>query len=129
MLQIPPGSNLVGKTLDSTGLQHKFDVNVLEIIANEKYSHQPLEDQKLQACSVLLVRSSREDLIKIKDEEGIEILSEFINKKSLQAQLSAEDEGIAEVLIPSSSNLISSTLKEIRFRQRYNVTVLAVHRG
>ena len=125
---IPPGSNLVGKTLDSTGLQHKFDV--LEIIANEKHYHQPLEDQKLQACSVLLVRSSREDLIKIKDEEGIEILPEFIkNKKSLQAQLSAEDEGIAEVLIPSSSNLIGSTVKEIRFRQRYNVTVLAVHRG
>ncbi|AFY57471.1 di-/tricarboxylate transporter [Rivularia sp. PCC 7116] len=127
---IPPGSTLVGKTLDSTGLQHKFDVDVLEIIANNTHFHQPLEDKKLQACSVLLVRSSREDLIKIKDEEGVEILPEFIkNKKSLQAQLSQEDEGIAEVLIPSNSNLIGSTVKEVRFRQRYNVTVLAVHRG
>jgi di/tricarboxylate transporter len=127
---IPPGSTLVGKTLDSTGLQHKFDVDVLEIIANETHFHQPLEDKKLQACSVLLIRSSREDLIKIKDEEGVEILPEFIkNKKSLQAQLSTENEGIAEVLIPSSSSLIGSTVKEVRFRQRYNVTVLAVHRG
>ncbi len=127
---IPPGSTLVGKTLDSTGLQHKFDVDVLEIIANNTHFHQPLEDKKLQACSVLLVRSSREDLIKIKDEEGVEILPEFIkNKKSLQAQLSQEEEGIAEVLIPSNSNLIGSTVKEVRFRQRYNVTVLAVHRG
>lgn len=127
---IPPGSNLVGKTLDSTGLQHKFDVDVLEIIANNTHYHQPLEDKKLQACSVLLIRSSREDLIKIKDEEGVEILPEFIkNKKSLQAQLSAEEEGIAEVLIPSNSNLIGSTVEEVRFRQRYNVTVLAVHRG
>ncbi|NJO29932.1 MAG: SLC13 family permease [Richelia sp. SL_2_1] len=127
---IPPGSNLVGKTLDSSGLQHKFDVDVLEIITNETHLHQPLEDKKLQACSVLLVRSSREDLLKIKDEEGIEILPEFISKKkSLQAQLSTEDEGIAEVLIPSNSNLIGSTVKEIRFRQRYNVTVLAIHRG
>ncbi|MEO1428534.1 MAG: SLC13 family permease [Cyanobacteria bacterium J06633_8] len=127
---IPPGSTLVGKTLDSTGLQHKFDVDVLEIIANNTHFHQPLENKKLQACSVLLVRSSREDLIKIKDEEGVEILPEFIkNKKSLQAQLSQEDEGIAEVLIPSDSNLIGSTVKEVRFRQRYNVTVLAVHRG
>ncbi|MEO1763806.1 MAG: SLC13 family permease, partial [Cyanobacteria bacterium J06629_18] len=32
-------------------------------------------------------------------------------------------------LIPSNSNLIGSTIKEVRFRQRYNVTVLAVHRG
>lgn len=127
---IPPGSNLVGKTLDSTGLQHKFDVDVLEIISNETHFHQPLEDKKLLACSVLLVRSSREDLLKIKDESGIEILPEFIkNKKSLQAELSSEDEGIAEILIPSNSNLIGSTIKEVRFRQRYNVTVLAVHRG
>jgi len=127
---IPLGSNLIGKTLDSSGLQHKFDVDVLEIIANDIHLHQPLEDKKLQACSVLLVRSSREDLLKIKDEEGIEILPEFIqNKKSLEAQLSTEDEGIAEILIPSSSNLIGSTVKELRFRQRYNVTVLAIHRG
>jgi len=127
---IPPGSNLVGKTLDASGLQHKFDVDVLEIIAGDNRFHQPLSDKKLQPCSVLLVRSNQEDLIKIKDEEGIEILPEFIRKKkSLQAQLSSEDEGIAEVLIPSNSNLIDSTVKEVRFRQRYNVTVLAVHRG
>lgn len=127
---IPPGSSLVGETLNSSGLKHKLDVDVLEIIANDTHVRQPLGDKKLQACSVLLVRSSREDLLKIKDEKGIEILPEFIRKKKyLQAQLSSEDEGIAEVLIPSNSNLIGSTVKEINFRQRYNVTVLAVHRG
>jgi di/tricarboxylate transporter len=127
---ISPGSSLAGETLNSSGLQHKFDVDVLEIIADETHFHQPLEDKKLQACSVLVVRGSREELLKIKDEKGIEILPEFIyKKKSLEAQLSSEDEGIAEVLIPSNSNLIGSTIKEIRFRQRYNVTVLAMHRG
>ncbi|KST65356.1 SLC13 family permease [Mastigocoleus testarum] len=127
---IPPGSSLVGETLNSSILKHKLDVDVLEIIADDTHLSQPLENKKLQACSVLLVRSSREDLLKIKDEEGIEILPEFIrNKKFLQTQLTSEDEGIAEILITSNSNLIGSTVKEINFRQRYNVTVLAVHRG
>ncbi|MDJ0731067.1 MAG: SLC13 family permease [Crocosphaera sp.] len=127
---IPPGSNLVGKTLDSSRLNHKFDMDVLEIIADNTRFHQPLSDKKLQACSVLLVKTNQEDLLKIKEEEDIELLPEFIRKKkSLQAQLSLENEGVAEVLIPSNSNLIGSTVKEIRFRQRYNVTVLAVHRG
>ncbi|MGK7940865.1 MAG: SLC13 family permease [Crocosphaera sp.] len=127
---IPPGSNLVGKTLDSSSLHHKFDMDVLEIIADNTRFHQPLSDKKLQACSVLLVKTNQEDLLKIKEEEDIEILPEFIRKKkSLQAQLRLENEGVAEVLIPSNSNLIGSTVKEIRFRQRYNVTVLAVHRG
>ncbi len=127
---IPPGSNLTGETLLSSGLQHKFDVDVLEMIAGDTHFQQPLEDRKLQACSVLVVRSSREELLKIKDDKGIEILPEFLHKKkSLEAQISSENEGIAEVLIPSSSDLIDSTIKEIRFRQRYNVTVLAMHRG
>jgi di/tricarboxylate transporter len=127
---IPPGSNLAGETLESSGLQHKFDVDVLKMIAGDTHFHQPLEDKKLQACSVLVVRGSREELLKIKDEQGVEILPEFLHKKkTLEAQLSSDDEGIAEVLIPSNSNLIGSTIKEIRFRQRYNFTVLAMHRG
>ncbi|MDJ0583437.1 SLC13 family permease [Crocosphaera sp.] len=127
---IPPGSNLVGKTLDSSRLYHKFNMDVLEIIANNTRFHQPLYDKKLQACSVLLVKTNQEDLLKIKEEEDIEILSEFYAKKKfLQAQRTLENEGVAEVLIPSNSNLIGSTVKEIRFRKRYNLTVLAVHRG
>ncbi|MBW4478504.1 MAG: SLC13 family permease [Tolypothrix brevis GSE-NOS-MK-07-07A] len=127
---IPPGSNLAGETLLSSGLQHKFDVDVLEMIAGDTHFHQPLEDKKLQTCAVLVVRASREELLKIKDDKGIEILPEFLQKKkSLDAQISSDNEGIAEVLIPSNSNLIGSTIKEVRFRQRYNVTVLAMHRG
>ena len=41
----------------------------------------------------------------------------------------AGDEEISEVLILSNSRLVGSTLKEIRFRQRYNATVLAIRRG
>jgi di/tricarboxylate transporter len=85
---IPPGSRLVGETLNSSVFQHKFDVDVLEIITDDVHFHQPFENKKLQACSVLLVRSSREELLKIKDQEGIEILPEFIhNKKSLESEL------------------------------------------
>ena len=40
-----------------------------------------------------------------------------------------EEEGIAEALVIANSNLIGSTLKDMRFRQRYNVTVLAIRRG
>ena len=64
---IPPESILVGKTLDSSQLNHKFDVDVLEIIANNTRFHEPLADKKLQPCSVLLVKTNQEDLLKIKE--------------------------------------------------------------
>ena len=43
--------------------------------------------------------------------------------------MSFGEDKVAEVLILSNSRLISSTLKDLRFRQRYNATVIAIRRG
>jgi di/tricarboxylate transporter len=43
--------------------------------------------------------------------------------------LESAEEKVAEVLILSNSRLIGSTLKDLRFRQRYNATVIAIRRG
>ncbi|MDJ0616360.1 MAG: SLC13 family permease [Calothrix sp. MO_192.B10] len=127
---IPPRSSLVGQTLNSSRLQRQFDVDVLEMICGGVHFSQPLGDKQLQAGCILLVRGGREDLLQIKNQQGIEILPEVkFRHHSLTAELSSHQEGIAEVLIPPESNLIGSTLKELRFRQRYNVNVLAIRRG
>ncbi len=47
----------------------------------------------------------------------------------MEKENSQEAEKIAEVLILSNSRLIGTTLKDLRFRQRYNCTVLAIRRG
>lgn len=127
---VTPRSSLVGQTLRSSEIQRKFDLDVLEIIRNDSDFPQPLADKLLAAGDILLVRGSREDLLKIKDERGIEILPDVqFAKKSLEAQLNSGEDKIAEVLILSNSRLIGSTLKDLRFRQRYNATVMAIRRG
>ena len=123
-------SNLVGQTLRQSKLQRKFDLDVLEIIRNDNHFPQPLADKLLQVGDILMVRGGKECLLKVKDEKGIEFLPDiqFYNK-SWEKNLNSGEESIAEVLILSNSNLIGSTLKDIRFRQRYNATVLAIRRG
>lgn len=131
-LVIKPRSKLVGQTLKGSELQRKFDVDVLELIRHDCHFPQPLGDKVLLAGDILFVRGGREDILKIKDSKGIDILpADFqFGSKSLAAELTAEkEEGIAEVLILSNSNSIGSTLKELCFRQRYNATVLAIRRG
>lgn len=125
---ITPGSSLIGKTLRSSQLQRKFDIDVLELIQNDIHFPQPLANKVLSAGDVLLVRANREDLLKIKNEKEIDILPDVLFK-DLEESLSSGEETVAEVLILSNSNLIGSTLKDIRFRQRYNATVLAIRRG
>lgn len=127
---ITPGSSLVGQTLRASQLQRKFDVDVLELIQNGNKFPQPLADKVLQTGDILIIRGGRECLLKIKDQRGIDILPDVqFGNQLLEKNLRSGEEGIAEVLILSNSNLIGSTLKDLRFRQRYNATVLAIRRG
>lgn len=127
---ITPGSSLVGQTIRSSQIQRKFDVDVLELVRNDSHFPQPLADKTLQVGDILIVRGGRECLLTIKDERGIDILPDVqFGKDNLEKNLSSGEEKLAEVLILSNSNLIGSTLKDLRFRQRYNATVLAIRRG
>ncbi|MEQ9000226.1 MAG: SLC13 family permease [Coleofasciculus sp. B1-GNL1-01] len=127
---IPPGSSLVGQTLRSTQIQRKFDMDVLEIIRNDTRFAQPLADKILQPGDILIVRGKRECLLNIKVERGIDILPDVqFGKKPIEEDLTSGEDTIAEVLILSNSDLAGSTLKDFRFRQRYNLTVLAIRRG
>jgi di/tricarboxylate transporter len=127
---IAPSSSLIGQTLSSSELQRKFDVSVLEIIRNGNHFPQPLADKVLNAGDILILRGNSQELLRIKDERGLDILPDVkFSQESLESELSSGQEGIAEVLILSNSRLIGSTLKDLRFRQRYNATVLAIRRG
>jgi di/tricarboxylate transporter len=127
---VTPRSSLIGQTLRSSELQRKFDVDVLELIRDGNHYPQPLADKVLEAGDILLVRGGREDLLNIRDERGLDILPDVkFSSDSLESELGSGEEKIAEVLILSNSRLNGSTLKELRFRQRYNATVLAIRRG
>ncbi|MGK7889153.1 MAG: SLC13 family permease [Leptolyngbyaceae cyanobacterium] len=127
---IPKGSSLIGQTLRSSRIQRKFDVDVLELIRSGTHFAQPLGNKLLLAGDILLVRGSKEDLLRIRDERRLEIVPHVkFGQAEMEAELSSDEEGIAEVLILSNSRLSGATLKGLRFRQRYNATVLAIRRG
>ncbi len=127
---ITPKSSLIGQTLRQSEIQRKFDLDVLEIIHNDIHFPPPLADKKLSVGDILLVRGSRDSLLNIRDERGVEILPDVkFSTEELEKEISNQEEKIAEVLILSNSRLIGTTLKDLRFRQRYNATVLAIRRG
>ncbi|MGB3201683.1 MAG: SLC13 family permease [Nodosilinea sp.] len=127
---IAPRSTLIGQTLRASEIQRKFDIDVLEIIRDGSHFAQPLADKVLQAGDVLLIRGGRDELLSLKDQRGLDILPEVkFSQPPLDDEPDTGEEHIAEVLILSNSRLAGSTLKEMRFRQRYNATVLAIRRG
>lgn len=129
-LIITPRSSLVGQTLSHSEIQRKFDLDVLEILQNGVRFSQPLGDKVLGVGDILVIRSSKEDLLKIREERGLSLLPDVqFQTDEIESILTSEEERIGEVLILSNSRLIGTTLKDLRFRQRYNATVLAIRRG
>jgi di/tricarboxylate transporter len=129
-LIITPRSSLVGQTLSASEIQRKFDLDVLEIVQNGMRFSQPLGDKVLGVGDILIVRSGKDDLLKIREERGLSLLPDVqFQTQEIESILTTEEEKIGEVLILSNSRLIGTTLKELRFRQRYNATVLAIRRG
>ncbi|MGF1536560.1 MAG: SLC13 family permease [Elainellaceae cyanobacterium] len=129
-LVITENSSLVGQTLRSTEIQRKFDIDILELLRNGSHFPQPLANKLLKAGDILIVRGSKVDLLAVRSQRGMEIGPDVkFGSGLLQTELTSAEEAIAEVLILSNSRLSGATLKELRFRQRYNATVLAIRRG
>ena len=125
-VQIPQGSELIGQSLHATRLQRRFDVDVLELHRDQERFLPPLADRTLVLGDRLLLRCSREDLLRLQQEDTVVLAP--TPDAAYQAD-QQNNQRIVEVLLPSGSTLAGDCLRDLRFRQRYNCTVLALRRG
>ena len=137
-VSIPNSSSLVGQTLRHSRLQRRFDVDVLELQRGRERVLPPLADRRLEAGDRLLLRVTRADLLRLQQEHTIQLADAnrpAANPMALSAGdkplFSNEESGqkTVEVLLPAGSTLAGASLRELRFRQRHNATVLALRRG
>lgn len=135
---IPSTSSLVGQTLRHSRLQRRFDVDVLELQRGGERILPPLADRGIEAGDRLLLRVTRADLLRLQHEHTVQLASTNRPPASEPSMGGAEssffgeeEEGqkTVEVLLPAGSTLAGASLRELRFRQRHNATVLALRRG
>ena len=101
---VTSNSKLIGKTFRSAQSQRNFQVDVLEIIRGKERLPQPVTSRTIRGGDILLVRGKTEDVLKIKTEQGLDILPDVkFNQKNLASELNSSSEGVAEVLILSNS--------------------------
>jgi di/tricarboxylate transporter len=128
---IPPGSELIGSSLHNSRLQRRFDVDVLELHRGSESFSAPLADLQLQAGDRLLLRCNRNNLLRLQQEHTITLAPVGDQEDDLRELSGATDspQRVVEVLLPSGSALVGASVRDLRFRQRYNATMLAVRRG
>ncbi len=126
-VMIPVGSELLGQSLHGSRLQRRFDVDVLELHRGQERFTPPLADRPLQQDDRLLLRCNRADLLRLQQDHTI-VLAPTPESPDNTDTVSGSQR-MVEVLLPSGSSLAGGCLRDMRFRQRYNATVLALRRG
>ncbi len=120
-----PASPLVGKTLAEANLSDELDLTDVGIMRGTLGRIAPSSHQKIEAEDLLLVQGRVEDILRVKTEAGIEIKADF---KLSDRVLEGEDSELFEATVLRGSDFMGRTLKGLKFRQRYQLTVLAVNR-
>ena len=125
-VEIPLDSMLVGQTLHDSRLQRRFDVDVLELQRGAERFTPPFAERVLAGGDRLLLRCSRADLLRLQQEHTVSLASAAPADNQVRC---IADQRMVEVLLPAGSLLAGASLRELRFRQRYNATVMALRRG
>ncbi|MEP7213029.1 MAG: SLC13 family permease [Acidobacteriota bacterium] len=124
-LLVLPNSPLVGKTLDESHIGTDLELRILGIVRDDRPITAPGPKERIQRRDLLIVEGKMNDLLRVKEEIGLEIKPDFMLNDVL-----LEGGGIElfEVMVLPESRLAGRTLKGVRFRQNYALTVLAINR-
>jgi di/tricarboxylate transporter len=120
---ITTGSPLAGRTMRDLR-PSAMGLTVLAIHRGDQTLY-PGPGVSLSEGDLLIVKASREALLEVKRTEGMEIVPDL---HLGDQDLIGGTIKIAEAIVMPQSLLIGRTLRELDFRHRYGLTVIAVHR-
>ncbi|MGB9673192.1 MAG: SLC13 family permease, partial [Anaerolineales bacterium] len=119
-----PSCALIGKTIFEADLSNRLDLTILALYRDQNRMLVPSPSTVLREGDVLLVEGSRDQILKAKDNIGIELYHE---SASNQEMLGLEKRLYEAIILPRSF-FIGRTLRGLNLRSRYRVNVLAIHR-
>lgn len=118
-------SPFVGKTLMESGIAADLELTVLSILRADQRRIVPRPFEVIEAGDLLLVEGKMDNILRVKDEAGLEIRPDFRLNDGI---LEVENLELFEVMVMRDSLLVGQTLRSRRFRQTYDLTVLAIDR-
>lgn len=122
---IPENSALDGKTLAESHLSDVYGLTVLGITRDGDTQLLPAPEQRLQAGDILLAEGRMEDMRALQSLEDLEL---DLEAAPALPDLASEQVGLAEVVLSPHTTLVGKTLRQLHFREKYGLTVLAIWR-
>ncbi len=118
---VPLHSPLAERTLAQVGLGRELGVNVIALVFDGKSRLAPPSSERLQPGSDLYLQA-RDEQVEALRARGFEIAP----APAALASLTSDDVGMFEIVLAPRSRALDKTLREIHFREKYGVSVLAI---
>ena len=124
-IRIPTHSSLDGLTLRESRMGTALDVQVVAILHDGRRDLAPSANSVLRGGDVLLVEGQLADLQELLRVQGVQV------EKARAGDLPSPTRGQTGVRarIAKSSPLLGRTLRELRFREKFGLTVVGIQRG
>ena len=126
-VEVPADSELVGKQLDD--VEHHDKVRVIASTAGGTMKVGPgtiARDTGISAGMILGIIASPSHLLAFVDKYGLDLHSSL---EALGEIFAPTRSGVAEIVIPPSSNLIGKSARDVWMRKTYGIALVALHRS
>jgi di/tricarboxylate transporter len=129
-LRVTDRSSLVGRTLEELNLRRSSGADVIAIERSRRFSRevlQPTAKTELMADDILLLdmfapATNIEAIWRQFALESVPLSGAYFSDRS-------QEIGMAELIVPATSDLVGKTVVGANFRTRYGLTVIGLRRG
>lgn len=124
-MEVPADSLLVGKTLEKAGLRHLPNLYLGEIQRGTRLLSAVGSQEVLQAGDRLLFVGVIDSVLDLQRIRGLQPATDQLNKLGSPRL----DRCLIEAVVSNTCPVLGQTVRESRFRSRYNAVVVAVARN
>ncbi len=125
-LRVPEGFDST-KTLEEMNIRAEYLVTVVAVAKHkeERKYFAPKRDMKLSPGDDIAVLGPIENVRRFAEDFGMQLKDKL---ETFEEELSSTSAGLVEAIIPPRSELEGKTLREIHFREKYQVNPVAIRR-
>ena len=138
-LQVGEHSTVQGKTVKELDVRRKYGLNILEVRRGDLSRHRFLKtitqkvadaETTMLTGDILYVSGDFAGLKRFFEDYGLNLMDVHVTEETREQDrsLAFYDIGLAEIVLMPTSGLAKRTVKEIGFRDKFNVNVLGIRR-
>ena len=125
-VQIPQGSPLAGTTIEEMGLAKNYGISVLNIIRDNMEHVMPEPSMSLKENDLLVVEGRPVDIEVLRGHQSLIVDR---NPDVDLHELETDTLSVVEIMLSPHTTLTGKTLRQLNFREKFGVSVLAIWRG